>query len=247
MFPRPRVLAGSVAAAFVTAGLLLSPAPAFAATPTCTPNTVAPTNGLPGSVVMANNFESGNLSGFTVKTAGTGTASVSSALAHSGSCSAHLHATADAGSLATASVGLPTGTSTVSADGWFNITTAGVAGNDVPYFRFFSAGTRFLDVYRYNSNGQLWLRVLSSSGTNLYTRLRWQNIPLNSWHHVVVSVHAQGSTTAAQVWFDGAIVYSGSQASTFVSTVTAVQLGAEHARQMGDAYIDDLVVRSAAQ
>ena len=67
MFQRPRVLAGSVAAAFVMAGLLLSPAQAFAATTTtCTPGTVAPTNGLPGRVVMANNFESGSLSGFTV-------------------------------------------------------------------------------------------------------------------------------------------------------------------------------------
>ena len=47
---------------------------------------------------------------------------------------------------------------------WFNITTAGVAGNDVPYFRFFFDTTRFVDIYRYNSNGQLWLRVTSSTG-----------------------------------------------------------------------------------
>ena len=34
------------------------------------------------------------------------------------------------------------------ADGWFNITKEGVAGNNVPYFRFFFSGIRYADVFR---------------------------------------------------------------------------------------------------
>jgi hypothetical protein len=134
-------VAGSAALSLMWA-LAAGAVPAQAAT--CQPGTAAPANTYPGTAVMANNFESGTLNGFTSTTAGTGSASVSSDAAHSGTCAAYLHATADPGSVANVSVPLPAGTETAYADAWFNITQAGVAGNDVPYFRFFSGGVRLI-------------------------------------------------------------------------------------------------------
>jgi hypothetical protein len=46
------------------------------------------------------------------------------------------------------------------------------------------------------------------------------------------------------VWFDGVQVYSSVRANTVASSVTRVQNGAEHYAQMGDEYIDDLIVKS---
>ena len=55
---------------------------------------------------------------------------------------------------------------------------------------------------------------------------------------------ANGSQSTIKVWFDGAAEYS-STVSLGVSSLSAVQLGAEHTRQMGDEYIDDVVVRAS--
>ncbi|WP_197061983.1 PKD domain-containing protein [Sinomonas humi] len=234
------------AAAALVLPLIVSPSllavPASAVT--CQPGTSAPSDSYPGTVVKADNFESGSLSGYVVQTQGTGTVSVSSAQAHDGACSVYIHATTDSTSLADISTPLPTGSQQVYADGWFDIAQAGVSGNDVPYFRFFSGSTRFVDVYRYNSNGQLWLRVLAPDGTFTYTRLISSAISLNAWHHVVVHVIPNGGATTVQVWFDGSAVYSSSQVVTVASSVTSVMSGAEHYQQMEDTYLDDLIVKA---
>ncbi|GAA5194001.1 hypothetical protein GCM10023346_20420 [Arthrobacter gyeryongensis] len=191
---------------------------------------------------MANNFESGTLDGFTVNTGTTGTATIDNSQAHSGSCSAHLHVTTDPGSLANLVTTLPANSNDVYADAWFNITTAGVAGNDVPYFRFFFDTTRFVDIYRYNSNGQIWLRVTSSTGFT-YTKLVSGSIALNAWRHVGMHVIANGAASTVEVWVDGTSIFSSNQVNTTATTVSALQLGAEHLTQMGDEYIDDLVIK----
>ncbi|GGH98134.1 hypothetical protein GCM10007170_29980 [Arthrobacter liuii] len=222
----------------------LAAVPAQAAT-ACRVGTPAPADSYPGTVVTANNFESGTLSGFLVKTSGTGTASVTSTIAKSGTCSAYLHATADAGSIADFSSALPAPSAGAYADGWFDISQAGVSGNDVPYFRFFSGNTRFADIYRYNSNGQLWLQVLSPSGSFTYTKLMASSITLNSWHHVVMHAVPKGTATTVQVWFDNVAVFSG-QVSTVATSVDRIQLGSEHDRQLGDTHIDNLIVKAGS-
>ena len=187
------------------AGLTVGASPASAA-PTCQPGAPQPTNQYPGTTVIATNFESGSLttSGFTAPfTAGTGTADVSSAEQHSGRCSAHVHVTTAAGSVANFSAPLPAGSNDVYADGWFNVTKEGVAGNNVPYFRFFNGTTRFVDVYRSNGGvGPLWLRVAAPDGTLGYTSLK-TNVPLGTWHHLVMHVIPNGASTTVEVWFDG--------------------------------------------
>lgn len=232
-----------------TLGLLVAGTLIFASAPassaaTCKAGTAVPTNSYPGTFVVASTFESGSLSPFIRKVSGTGTAAVTSPLAHTGTCAAKLHVTTDSGSLANLST--PTfaaGTKTVYADGWFNITTAGVAGNDVPYFRFFSGSTRVADIYRYNSNGQLWLRVTAPGGSFVYTKLISGSITLNAWHHVTMRVTANGSASTIKVWFDGVQKYSSSAVRMGATSLSKVQLGAEHNRQKGDSYIDDVIIK----
>jgi hypothetical protein len=229
----------------LTAGALV-----FGATPanavTCRPATAVPTNSYPGTVVAATSWESGNFVPFTVRTSGTGTATISTSRATSGVCSAKLHVTNDSGSLANFYTPVPSGTKTAYADGWFNITQAGVTGNNVPYFRFFSGSTRIADVYRYNNNGQLWLRVTAPSGAFVYTRLTAGSVTLNEWHRVSMRVTPNGSSTTIQVWFDGVLRFSSNQVSTGATSLSRVQLGAEHSRQMGDSYIDDVIIKASS-
>ena len=239
--------------AFVTgpATAALAPAAPPAAAPVaCSPGTPAPSNSFPGATVTANNFESGSLktgtpTAFTVKTGGDGTATIANNLAHTGKCSAHLHVSNTAGSLANLVTPLPANTNNVYADGWFNITTAGDSGNDVPYFRFFFDSTRFVDIYRYNSNGQLWLRVTSSTGFD-YTKLVPGNVSMSTWHHVSMHVIPDAATSTIEVWLDGKTLFSRNDVVTTATTVTAVQVGAEHLRQKGDIYIDDLVIKASS-
>lgn len=233
---------GGTSASLICA-LAVGAVPAQAAT--CQPGTPAPASSYPGTAVMANNFESGNLDGFTSSLGGTGTAEISSDQAHSGTCAVHLHVTADEGSLANLSTPLPAGTATAYADGWFNITQAGVLGNDVPYLRFFSGDIRVADVYRYNDNGELWLRTTAPDGTSVFTRLISSSITLSEWHHVAMRTTANGAASTVEVRFDGTLVYSSNQIATAATTLDRVQLGAEHNRQMGDSYIDDVVINAA--
>lgn len=213
---------------------------------TCQSATPAPTNSQPGTTAAATNFESNTLAPLIPTTAGTVTVKVSTVLSHSGACAAYLHATTDSGSLAYLSAPLPAGSPSASADGWFNITQAGVDGNNVPYFRFFSGSTRVADIYRYNNNGQLWLRVTSPSGSFVFTKLISASIPLNSWHHVEMRVVPNGAATSIQVSFDGTSVYSSNTVNTAATSLSRVQLGAEHSRQMGDTYIDDVIIKSGS-
>jgi hypothetical protein len=225
----------------LVAGSLVFGSAQAATAATCSP---APTNSYSGTVVLATSFEAGGWCGLVPKVGGTGTATISSSRAHTGTHSAKLHVTTDSGSLANlSSPAFASGTKTSYADGWFNITVAGVSGNDVPYFRFFSGSTRVADIYRYNSNGQLWLRVTSPSGSFVYTKLVSSSISLSAWHHVTMRVTANGSSSTIQVWFDGVQRYSSSSVSMLGSSLSKVQLGAEHYRQKGDEYIDDVIIK----
>lgn len=230
-----------------TLGLLVSSSLMFgsanaAVSATCRTGTAAPSSPLSGKLLTATNFEGNSLSPFVATTTGNGTAAVASPKAHSGTCSARLHATADVGSVANMGMALPARTKRAGADAWINIKTAGLRGNNVPYVRFFSGATRVADVFRDNATGLLWLRVTNPDGTFTFTRLSTKIIPLNTWHRVQMQVRANGAKSTIEVWFDGASVFS-KAVSIGATSLSRVQFGAEHPRQMGDSYIDDVVVR----
>jgi Concanavalin A-like lectin/glucanases superfamily len=233
---------GALALLVSATALVTAAAPASAAK--CAENTPLPTNSNPGRVVVATGFESDELDPFSVNTSGSGKARVSDELGYTGGCSALLQVSADPKSLANLSHALPSGTKSAYADGWFNIAQAGLKGNNVPYFRFFSGGTRVADVYRLNSNGQLWLRVTSTSGDFVYTRLTPGPISLNAWHRVTMHVAPNGNATTIRVWFDGVLRYASNSNSTGATSLSRAQIGAEHKRQMGVSYIDDVVIKA---
>jgi hypothetical protein len=228
-------------------GLLMSGSLIFgsahaAVAATCRPGTAAPTSTSSGKILAATNFEGNTLSPFIATRSGNGSVNVASPKAHSGTCSARLRATADIGSVANIGFALPSGTKRASADAWVNITTGGLRGNNVPYVRFFSGATRIADVFRDNGTGQLWLRVTNPNGTFSYTNLKPSIVPLNTWHRVQMQVRTNGAKSSIQVLFDGASVFS-KNVSFGATGLSKVQFGAEHPRQMGDSYIDDVVVR----
>jgi len=228
-------------------GLLVSSSLIFgsanaAVSATCSPGTAAPASPLSGRQLTATTFEGNSLSPFVATTSGNGTATVASPKALSGTCSARLHATADVGSVANMGLALPARTKRAGADAWINITTAGLAGNNVPYVRFFSGATRIADVFRDNATGTLWLRVTNPDGTFTYTKLLARSIPLDTWHRVQMQVRANGAKSSIEIWFDGASIFS-KAVSLGATSLSKVQFGAEHPRQMGDSYVDDVVVR----
>jgi hypothetical protein len=142
-------------------------------------------------------------------------------------------------------VGLTTGTKRASADAWVNITTGGLAGNNVPYVRFFSGATRVADIFRNNANGELWLRTANPNGTVSYARLQAASVPLNTWQHVRMQVRADGARSSIQVWY-GTVQVFNRTVSLPSTTLSRVQFGAEHPRQMGDSYVDDVVIKRSA-
>ena len=233
-------LAGSLVLAIL--GLpALSLGPETAGAQACVPSTEALRDPYPGIQAAASSFEAGTLDGFGISAAGTGNASVSTGLSHSGNCAALLHTTAAPGSIARLTVGLTPGTTEAYADGWFNIAAEGMAGNNVPYFRFFAGGVRVLDVFRQNISHELVLRTSSPAGF-AYTTLR-RDVPTDSWHRLVMHVVPNGPGTNVQIWWDGRSVYAGT-VSISATTLDTLQLGSEHDQQMADIYIDDVIVNS---
>ena len=233
-------LAGSLVLAILGVPAL-SLGPETAGAQACVPSTTPIADPFPGIVAAASNFESGTLDGFDVSMSGTGSASASTGLSHSGNCAALLHTTAAPGSMARLTVGLTRGATEAYADGWFNIAAEGMAGNNVPYFRFFSRGVRVMDVFRQNVSHELVLRTSSPAGF-AYTTLR-RDVPTDSWHRLVMHVVPNGPGTSVQIWWDDRSVYVGT-VSISATTVDTVQLGSEHDQQMADIYIDDVIVNS---
>ncbi len=235
-------LAGSVVLALF--GLpALSSGPATAGAQACRAGTPPPTDPYPGTTVAAANFEAGTLEDFTVATAGNGIVAVSSETSRSANCAAVISATADPGSIANMTLSLPPGNTEAFVDGWFNIAGEGLPGSNVPYFRFFSGGVRVLDVFRQNVTRELVLRTATPQG-NVYTTLT-SNVPINTWHRLVMHVVPDGPVTAVQVWWDGRSVFAGSVESVLKAPADTVQLGSEHDQQMGAIYIDDVVINTS--
>lgn len=224
--------------------------PVNAAPAACQPSTAAPTDIYPGATVVADNFESGTLgSPWAVNTSGTGTATVSASpllSPNTGVCSAHLHTTTDAGSIAKIEAPLPANTKDVYADGWFNIATEGVAGNNVPFFRIFSGSSRVIDIFQENITHRLTLRLTAPTGTFSYATLV-PNMVVGTWHHLVMHVTANLAATTVEISFDDKSVYSINSVNIGFSTLTGVQLGSEHDQQMADIYADNVIVKASAQ
>ncbi|QDW29102.1 hypothetical protein FFF93_004440 [Arthrobacter sp. KBS0702] len=233
------VVAGAAALALLLVPALVS-GPSTAGAQACVSGAAPAVDPYPGRTAVAANFETSSLEGLQLVTAGTGAATLSSAAAHSGTCSIRLHTTTDPGSLAKVSLALDTQTREIYADGWFNIATEGPVGNNVPYLRIFSGGVRIMDVFRQNISHELVLRTTSPQGFT-YTSLA-PNVRDGIWHRLVMHVVPNGPATGVQIWWDGRSVFESNTIDIRATTADTVQLGSEHDQQKGDIYVDDLVV-----
>lgn len=210
----------------------------------CTPATPLPTNSDPGTVVLADGFESYTFSGWSeVGQGGDGVAAIVTN-AHTGTCAARLRSTSGAESKANLQRNLPSGTADVWADGWFNVQGEGASNSNVPFFRVFAGTTRAIDVYRQNVSGEAWMRLPTSGGT-VYVKLN-RTIALNTWHEVKVHAVANaGGGETVEVWLDGQLVHSSNTNELGLSSFTHVMVGSEHASQVIDLLADDIVIKRA--
>jgi hypothetical protein len=208
----------------------------------CDATTPTPTNADPGTVVLADNFESFNLNMWTATgVSGDGTAAVTTTAAKTGNCGALLHVTSSTSSRAYLNKVLPSGTSEVWLDGWFNVKAEGGSGSNVPYWRLFdSSGNRLVDVYRTNVAGALYLRLPNGSGGYAYTSLG-RTVALNTWHEI--KLHIAAGTGTVEIWYDGTQVGGTLTGKPIGSTYASAQIGAEHFAQQGDLAVDDVVVK----
>lgn len=212
----------------------------------CDASAPAPSNSDPGAVVLADNFESYNFNQWSATgLSGDGMASVETSAAYnSGGCGALIHVSSNTSSRAYLNRALPSATTKVWLDGWFNVKVEGTAGNNVPFWRLFS-GTddRLVDVYRVNGTGQLYLRTPNGSSWT-YTSLN-RVLALDTWHSI--KVHADISAGAVQVWYDGTLVGSRTDVSFGVAAVSSAQIHAEHFTQKGDLAADDVVIKASSE
>lgn len=210
----------------------------------CATGTPLPSNGDPGTTVVADNFESFNLNKWSATgVSGDGFATVSGSIAHTGSCAAVLHATANSSSRAYLSKVLPTGAADVYLDGWMNVTVEGASGSNVPFWRIFAGSNRLVDVYRTNVAGALYLRTPNGTGGWTYTSLG-RTVALNTWHRV--QVHAVAATGTVEVRYDGTLVKTLTGVPFGASSFSSAQVHAEHFAQQGDIAADDVVIKVAA-
>ena len=210
----------------------------------CNESTATPTTSDPGSVVVADNFESNTLANWsTTQLAGDGSAVVQSSVVKTGNCAALLHVSGDSGSRANLSKTLPAGTAEVWADGWFNVQAEGASNSNVPFFRLFNGSTRLVDVYRVNVSGQLYLRLPNGSGGWQYTSLN-RTRALNTWIRVKVHAVAAGSASTVEIWVDDfKVLTRAGDVPLGATSFSSLLIHAEHFAQRGDLAVDDVVVK----
>ncbi len=213
-----------------------------APTDACDPTAPAPTSGDPGTTVLADNFET---SGFPMWSAVTrlGDASVNlqPQTVHAGRCAGLVHVTSSTGSKGNLIRTLPSATSELWADGWFNVVRPGdSATSNVPLLRLFTASSRLVDVYRLNDGGALYLRSPNGAGGFAYTPLGRTLAP-GAWYHLKLHTVAAGDASRIEVWLDGQLLES-ITAPLGTSVLEQAMVGSEHFAQDGDLAVDDVVL-----
>lgn len=190
------------------------------------------------TVLLQDDFESGGLGNWTVRTGGDGTAVAQSDVVKQGLFAARLSASSSTGSLSYLRRTLSSGVQELTVSQDVQVAGEGVSGGNVPLLRLFDdGGARVLSVYRQNLAGD---KVYVSYGGTAY--LTKGLLPLGQWTRVDVRVKLTGaSTSLVEVTLNGQVVHSNTTA-TVSAAVRAVQLGNETARQPHVLYVDNVLV-----
>ena len=211
----------------------------------CNASTPAPSNGDPGTTVLADNFEGGLGQWTKVSTQGDATIQIQTDKVKTGACALRTRVT----SLVWDSRGnlqknLPSNTGEVWLTGWFNIERDSPdQGWNVPTFRLFSNGKRVLDLSRQNVTGNVFLRFPNGTGGWSYI-MSGRKMDLNRWYQVKIHAKANGNLSTVEIWLDGVRYINTSAATLGVWTFDMAMLGAEHQNQEGDVVADDVVIKS---
>jgi hypothetical protein len=221
--PRGRRLSRALVVFLVAATAAVSPMPGAAAAGT----------------VFADGFESGSLSAWSVRTSGSGTATVQTTRVRTGSYAVRLSSVASGNSYAYARGSLGGSGTEIVASASLYIEGEGAAGANVPLLRLFDAGgARLVSVYRQNGTAnRVWVQ---HSGTYSVTT---GTLGLGRWTRVdvrAVTAGAGGSTL--EVTLDGALVYRTTTASLGTAGVATVQIGNETQDTAFLLYADDVSV-----
>ena len=210
----------------------------------CSPTIHLPTSVRPGSYVVRDHFESGSLGKWTITDEGDAWAGLTDDVAYRGRCAGRLVVSSSSTSRANVRTTLPAGSTDAWAIGWFRVGAEGYSGSNVPTFRFFNGSQRIVDVHRQNGSGDLWLRTADGHGSWRYVHLGTR-VSLNSWHRVIVHVHAGWSSGRVDVFVDGVLRFRDTSYYVPASRITTVMVGAEHVRQKMDLAFDDVVVKAS--
>lgn len=205
----------------------------------------APSNGDPGTTVIADGFESGDLRQWTkVTEQGSASATVQQDDVKNGGCALQLHVTADRwDSRANVTKTLPTGTTEVWATGWFKVQREGADGWNTPTFRVFTNGKRIFDISRQNGDGNLFVRWPDGNGGSTIPSTG-RRLSLGRWYDIKIHLVASGNNSTVEVWLDGTKVHETHGATFGVANFDVLMVGAEHQKQEGDTAVDDVVVKA---
>ena len=95
-----------------------------------------------------------------------------------------------------------------------------------------------------NATDELVLRTTGPQGF-VYSTLV-PTVALGTWHHLVMHVVPKGAATGVQIWWDDKSVFA-QTVNISATRFDKIQLGAEHDQQMGDIYVDDVIVNSGSE
>jgi hypothetical protein len=192
----------------------------------------------PGGTLLSDDFESGSLGSWSVKTSGDGTAAAQSAIVRTGASAARLTASATANSAAYARASLGGARPRLLATEDVRVATEGAANGNVPLMRLFDAsGTRILSVFRQNQSSN---RVyVAYGGANILTS---GNLALGTWAGLSVHLIENGSASTVEVRLNGTLIYQTTTA-TLSGGIATIQLGNDTKKQAFDLAVDNVLVR----
>ncbi len=185
----------------------------------------------PAASLFSDGFESGNLSRWTVATAGGATAKAQGTTVRTGAWAATFTTSATTGSRAYARTRLAAAAPDLTATAAVRVEGDGASGSNVPLLRLLDdAGARVVNVYRLNGSGQVWVQY---GGAYVKTSAV---LPLGAWADL--SVRAAGATL--QVSLNGASVLS--TTTTSLAATRTLQVGNDASAQAGVLTVDDVVL-----
>jgi hypothetical protein len=195
--------------------------------------------------------EFADLSGWTVTTGGEGTVNIAAAGGQDGGPAARITVpNYTSNSIAYLKHPLAAPEYGLSAVGYFRVTSggcdssAGYSAGNVPFFRFFDANAqRVVGLYRINGSCSKTAKLYVQHSGNFWRT--GKNMSFGAWYKLELraGVGTPGSSPV-QVYVNDDLVYETNIANNGLKPFTSVNIGNEHANQVGDFYADKVRLAS---